>query len=250
MPLFVIPAQTFNLFKILGDSSKGKDETIKGFQISEFVTYREYKEYLSVIKKDSAQAYYLTQLPDSNIGSTEVRNKYITSSEYDELPIHGISWDNAMNFCKWKTIKENKDSIQFIYRLPSCSEWLAAYYYLSENSIKNDFNKNYSDWLINSKDESLYGSNSMEAINLFNNIYFHKKKDPLVLKRKFVIGDSYLFQQDKLLNYYRFSYYATQGYRQVSFRYIKEPVNQYKIIYPQRKNFAEEIFRYWGLKTK
>ncbi len=249
--LFDIPSQTINLFKILGDNSKGKDQTIKGCQISGLVTYKDYKEYLSAIKKDSSEAYYQTQLPDSNIGSTEVRNKYINSSEYNDFPVLGISWDNAMNFCKWKTLKENKDSIQFIYRLPNCSEWLAAYFYLSENKIKNDFNKNYSDWLLNSKDESFYDfNNSMKDVFPFNYIYFHKKNDPLVLKRKFVIGDSYLFQQDKLLNYYSFSYYSSEGYRQVSFRYIKEPINQSEKVYPKGKSFAVNILEYWGLKTK
>lgn len=249
--LFDIPPQTINLFKILGDNSKGKDQPIKGCQISGLVTYKEYKEYLSAIKKDSSKTYYQTQLPDSNIGSTEVRNKYINSSEYDDFPVLGISWDNAMNFCKWKTLKENKDSIQFIYRLPNCSEWLAAYFYLSDNKIKNDFNKNYSDWLLNSKDESFYDfNNSTKDEFPFNYIYFHKKNDPLVLKRKFVIGDSYLFQQDKLVNYYSFSFYSTEGYRQVSFRYIKESVNQSEKVYAKGKSLAVNILEYWGIKTK
>lgn len=249
--LFDIPSQSVNLIKILNDNFKVEEQTIKGFQISNLVTYKEYKEYLSDIKKDSLEAYYQTQLPDSNIGSIEVRNKYINSSEYNNLPVLGISWDNAMNFCKWKTLKENKDSILFIYRLPNCSEWLAAYFYLSEHKIKNDFNKNYSDWLLNPKYESMLDpQNSSKDLWRLSFIYFHKPNDPLTLKRKIVIGDSYLFQQDKLLNYFNFSYYATEGYRQVSFRYIKEPVNQSEIMYLNDKSIAQNVLKYWGLKTK
>ena len=244
--LFSIPTQTINLFKILGDSVRGKDQTIKKFQISELVTYREYKEYLSAIKRDSSESYYQTKLPDSNIGSVEVRNKYITRPDYDDLPVLGVSWDNAMDFCKWKTLMENKDSIRFIYRLPNCSEWLAAYFYLVESNIKNDFNKDYSDWLLNSKDESILGYD--KDFFPFNFIYFHKKNEARVLRRKFVIGDSYLFQQEELINYYSFSYYADEGYRQVSFRYIKELLNQSEFVYRGGKTFAANIIEYWGIK--
>lgn len=62
--LFDIPSQTIDLFKILGVNSKGKDHTIKGCQISRLVTYKDYKEYLDTIKKDSSESYYQTQLPD------------------------------------------------------------------------------------------------------------------------------------------------------------------------------------------
>lgn len=244
---FYIPSQSINLFKILSDNFKGKEQTINSFQISNLITLKEYKEYLRAIKNDSSEAYYQTQLPDSGIGSVEVRNRYINRSEYNNLPVVGISWDNAMNFCKWKTLNENKDSILFIYRLPHCSEWLAAYSYLSKHKIKNDFNKNYSDWLLNPKDESIFDPQDLWRLSY---IYFHKFHDPLTLKRKMVIGNSYLFQQEKLLNYFDYSYYATEGYRQVSFRYIKDQVNQSEIMYPTNKSTCNSILKYWGLNTK
>ncbi|MEQ1734400.1 MAG: SUMF1/EgtB/PvdO family nonheme iron enzyme, partial [Bacteroidia bacterium] len=153
---FNIPAQTINLYKIIGVNTTAKEHTVKSFNISELISYKEYKTFLNDTKNDSSIEYYQTLLPDSNIGSIEIRNKYIKGNAYDNLPVLGISWDNAMNFCRWKTLKENKDSIQFIYRLPIYSEWLAAYFYLSQNKIKNDFNQNYSDWLINSKSEVCY----------------------------------------------------------------------------------------------
>lgn len=249
--LFSIPTQTLNLFKILGDDTRGKDQTINKFQISELVTFKDYKYYLKEIKKDSSDHYYQTQLPDSNIGSTAVRDQYLTSAEYDDFPVLGISWDNAMNYCKWKTLMENKDSIEFIYRLPDYSEWLAAYSYLAESKIRHDLNKNYSDWLLNSKDESFFDfTNTTENEWAAFYIYFHKKDDPRVLKRKLVIGDSYLYHQDKLINYQAFSYYSFEGYRQVSFRYVKEPVNQFEDLSSKSESRAARVLAYWGLKTK
>lgn len=248
--LFGIPAQTLDLFKLMGYDPKGK-QAIKGFQISSFVTYREYKEYLNAIKKDSSEVYYQTQLPHKNIASTETWNKYIESDEYDGFPVLGISWDNAMNFCRWKTLRENKDSIRFVYRLPNCSEWLAAQHYLSENKIPNDMNKNYSDWLLNVKDESAYDFTEKDKnVFPFDYVYWHRKNDSPVLKRKWAIGDSYLYQQNKLVNYYAFSYYANEGYRQISFRYVKEMVTEPDMMHPNKKSLPISLLEYWGIKSK
>ena len=249
--LYSIPTQTINLYKSLAYNSRTSAQTIKAFQISEQVTYKEYKDYLTSIKKDSSATFYLTQLPDSSIGSAEVYKEYITSVEYDNFPVLGISWDNAMNFCKWKTQKENKDGIQVIYRLPNCSEWLAAYSYLSENKIKNDFNRNYSDWLVNAFDESVshYASDTSSSQFIYDWLYFHASKDPLGYKRKLVIGNSYLYQQQNIL-FYLFSFYANEGYRQIGFRYVKETVSESPETGQNGKSIAQSLIEHWGLKNK
>jgi len=247
--LYDIPLQTIYLFKVLGIEPKDKDQTVKEFQISKFVTYLEYKEYLNAIKLDSTEIYFQTQLPDSNIGIPNIRSKYITSVEYDKYPVLGISWDNAMNFCKWKTLKENKDSIEFIYRLPTLYEWVAAYNYLLKYKIDNDFNINYSDWLLNSKDESVYfHKNDIDNSFFSKYIYLHKISDHRALKRKFVIGNSYLYQIEKLFDYYFFNFYSDEGYRQISFRYIKEPIVSSEIVNKSGKSLAENILDYWNIK--
>ena len=245
-----IPTQTIDAYKLLGDTSNSFIETIETFEISDFVSYKAYKLYLMAIKKDSTNSFYLSQLPDTNLGPKEVYEKYIKSDDYDNFPVLGISWENAMNYCKWKTLNENpKDSIIFIYRLPVCSEWLAAYTYLQKNKVSNDFNTSYSDWLMNSKDESLYMF-SNDTVFPFDYIYFHKKNDPPVLKRKFVIGDSFLYQHKRLLDYYMASFYATQGYRQIAFRTVKESVSKSKKLKLLNHSLDESLLNYWGLKVK
>lgn len=223
-PLHKIPAQTLKLYILLSDSSKNKETQVKEFEISNFITFKEYKIYLASVKKDSSLKFYSTQLPDTSICiNIETYNKYISDIEYDNYPVLGISWDNAMNYCKWKTKQDNpKDTTIFFYRLPHCSEWLAAKYYFEKNKIVNDLNKKYSDWLINSKDESHFFFTGTEATFTYDYFYVHSKVEAKVLKRKFVIGNSYLFQKEKLMDFYTFSYYANEGYRQIAFRYVKD----------------------------
>ena len=247
--LFNIPTQIIYPYHLLGDLSNPLQMTVKKFQISQFVTYAEYKEYLKVIKADSSENYYLTQLPDSNIGHGEIHNTYITSDAYDALPVIGISWENAMNFLKWKTLRENKnDSIRFIFRLPQGSEWLAAYKHLEENDIKHDFNALYSDWLLSTMDESYYSILKSKEL-AFDYCYFHKPNDPPALKRKLTLGDSYLFQSDKLLNYRRFSFYSYRGYRHIGFRYVKGSPDG-----PNTKsglaNHSNGLLKWWGLQEE
>ncbi len=242
--LTTIPTQTLNLFKMIGAISKAKESTVKSFQISEFVSFKEYKTYLNAIKKDSTMEFYLSQFPDSNISSPEAYRKYISIDEYDDYPVLGITWESAMNFCRWKTLADNKDSIKFYYRLPVVSEWLAAYHYYTQNKIKNDMNDKYSDWLYSNFDEATYGYKE-DFEFMFDYPYPYKKTDPMVLKRMRVIGDSYMFQHDPsflipgvyyfpLLNNY---YYAYEGQRHVAFRYVKINTSAYPdLIYTGASN--------------
>jgi hypothetical protein len=244
-----IPAQSIDLHNLIGDDTN-KTYSISEFSISDFITYKEYKKYLNSIKKDSSESFYTSQFPDSNISTNkQVYQSYINENKYDTLPVIGISWENAMNYCKWKTLNENHgNSIDVIYRLPNCSEWLSAYYYFKTNNIPNDMNQLFSDWLLNSKDESLPEiSKFMEDYFPYDYIYLHLKEDSPSMKRKFVIGDSFLYQQETLANYRLYSFYSTKGYRQIGFRYIKEQVNQSKNAYPKGESYAVKVLKYWNL---
>jgi hypothetical protein len=235
--LYSIPSQSKNFHSLYGDTTYKKEQTVEAFKISEQVTFKEYKEYLAAIKKDSSEKYYLSQLPDTNIAiDKDVYNTYITSKEYDNYPVLGISWDNAMNYCKWKTIKDNgSDSIDFIYRLPRRLEWLAAYHYLKVNNKKHDFNQNYSDWLLNAYEET-WSSFTKEADVDYT--YDALVDDHPVLKRKRVLGNSYLYTKEKPLNLIWYGY-EYEGYRQIAFRYVKVKINEAE----------KSVIKKWKLKS-
>lgn len=247
---YIIPTQELNLYQMIGDESKKPAITVKEFEISQQVTLKEYKDYLNAVKKDSSETFYRSQLPDTSIGSADVRAKYLNDKQYENFPVLGISWEDAMNYCKWKTMSTQKDSIKVLYRLPHCSEWLAAYSYLQTSKTKHDFNVNYSDWSINTFDESFYDFMKRQdpQLFLFDWVHLHVKKDARVLKRKRVMGNSYLYQQN-----HRFmdasSFYANEGYKQIGFRCVIVPIipvaeNQ------NGKNLNTTLLEYWGIQKK
>jgi len=257
--LYSIPKQTIDPFKILGPTStefgyKNAKAPISmkldmdAFEISSLVTFGEYKEYLAVIKKDSSAAFYLSQMPDTLMCTKGVYKAYTSGNDFDSDPVVGISWEAAMNYCRWKTMQNNKGDINYIFRLPCESEWLDAYNYLNTKSEKNDLSQNYSDWLLNAHDEDWWdfshGSN-------YNYIYLAGKKEPTVLKRKDFIGDSYLFKYENLADYEETFGYQDHGYRQVGFRVIKEPVdttNRMDGKENSQPSIDLQILKYWGLK--
>jgi Sulfatase-modifying factor enzyme 1 len=229
-----VPEQTLNLYELIGYLNEDRKDTIKAFGISDFITYKEYKKYLNSIKRDSSEQFYTSQLPDTNITIDKtVYQEYITSNVYDNYPVLGISWENAMNYCKWKTLKDNKKGeIKFIYRLPKGSEWVATLNFCTENNIKLDMDDKYSDWILNSFDETIYNFYMSE----FDYVYLHKEDDLPVLKRKWTVGESYLYYIPSLIDGYpsiRYGY-SYIGYQHIAFRIVITKADK-------------SILNYWGL---
>lgn len=244
--MYPIETQSIDLQGLMG-GIKGDSMTVSGFEISELITYGEYKNYLSNIKSDSSYAFYLTQLPDSNMCLENCYTAYITSTKFDSFPVVGISWEAAMNYCKWKTLQQNeKGRIKHIYRLPTVQEWVTAYHSAHRPL---DMNQYYSDWLLNTKDESIYSRrNSSEHRNtLLKQVYFAKDEDLKVFKRKVVMGNSFLFQKEKLIDFYKFSYYSFEGYRHVSFRMVKETETDKA---QNQKNHFSGMLKFWNLEDE
>lgn len=251
-PFYDIPAQTIHMSKLLGIRTKSISITVNSFQISGLVTLKEYKTYLDAVRKDSSEIFYRSQLPDSSIGTKETRQIYLTDPVYEDYPVLGISWESAMNFCKWKTLKELPANgiPDYIYRLPNCSEWLSAYQYVTDNGVDHDFSKNYSDWLISSRDGKIFeeetGGNNDLPIYInpqrsylwpYDEIYYHKPSDSPALKYKLVIGNSYWYGQPYFL-YHSFRYPAHAGYPYIGFRYVKDD------------QYLPGITEYWEIKSK
>jgi hypothetical protein len=245
---YVIPKNTFQPYLFLGkipdvpygmNIKMNYEMELDSFEISHQITYGDYKNYLNDIKKDSSLLFYLKQLPDSTIASKENYAKYTTGNMYDSFPVMGISWEAAMNFCKWKTINENEKSSSYICRLPLLSEWLFAYSFFQKTETKNDLNKYFSDWTLSNYYEGGYFVKEGFSFDIY---FFSKENDPPRRKRKVAMGDSYFYQKEKLCDHWR-GLYSFTGYRQVAFRIIKQKLNE-----KNNKVLNENIMKLWNIK--
>jgi hypothetical protein len=142
------------------------------------------------------------------------------------------------------TIKNNPDSLQEIYRLPNLYEFYSAYTFLQSSAIHNSFNDSYSDWLMDAKDESVIDYQKEIPFSYF---YFHLKTDPVVMKRKSVIGKSFLYSFNYLEDYLRLSFYADHGYRHIGFRIVKDTNPESFYIESETGKFENPLLKYWNL---
>ena len=147
---------------------------IAEFEMTDFIKWKDYKKFLNYCQNYLPKADYelmLPHLPES------ILNDALNSSTYDEKPVTGVSWTCAHYFAEWATIEEVTYSVEFLYRLPSAAEWVAARKQLDPK--KSDLDKQYADWTTTAKDESL-------PCLSYN--YSARRDDPPSMKRKLVLG--------------------------------------------------------------
>jgi formylglycine-generating enzyme required for sulfatase activity len=93
-------------------------------------------EYWTAVTYGSNSAEHLATLPDTNVWlekdaySAPYAKYYYRHLAYRNFPVVGISHDQALAFCKWRTarVKEHgyiayKRELHFTFRLPSSQEW-------------------------------------------------------------------------------------------------------------------------------
>jgi formylglycine-generating enzyme required for sulfatase activity len=221
---------------------------VKEFELSQDqVSLASYKIFLNDMRKDSGELVYQSLLPDTNIGPKEVRDVYFNSGKYDDYPVVGISWENALKYCRWMTLKSNPDSLKVIYRLPNLYEYYSAYTYMQSAAINNSLNGSYADWLMDVKDESAAEMKDEIPLSYY---YFHLAEDPPVMKRKMVIGKSFLYSFHSLEDYLKFSYYGNEGYRHIGFRLVKDTDAKSFMLESNEMRYENPLLKYWKLKPK
>lgn len=86
------------------------------------LTNADWKTYINDVKKASGEdsEAYKNTLPDTAVWKQSYRGPYIKSQRYDDWPVIGVSYDQAMDYCVWrsKTISQ-KERREVTYSLPS-----------------------------------------------------------------------------------------------------------------------------------
>lgn len=93
-------------------------------------------EYLYHLRADSAIENYNKAIPDSTVWAPLLKDgfshkNYLTKTEFRFYPVVGISYEQAANYCKWRTaivngnLEEKNPAIKYRvnFRLPSEKEW-------------------------------------------------------------------------------------------------------------------------------
>lgn len=227
------------------DSIRSFNFTLDTFSISEQVTLADYKEFMNAVKRDSGIAAYRKVLPDSSIMTPDDFRVYLSTNKYDQWPVAGVSWMNAMLYCKWKTITAGQDTLRYLYTLPTGPEWA-----LASESFEMKYSKNlFSDWLMDAHDESIY--DFVHDGNSLVFVYLEKKEDPNVMKRKRILGNNWMFKHPVTHWGTGPYFYSFEGSRVLSFRLVKRGIvradkkasNEYK-----RNQFSNQVLTWWGLK--
>lgn len=68
------------------------------------ITNLHWLEYLHCIKKDSSYAFYNSQIIDSTYHYSGSFNKdYLHHPEFRNYPLIGVSYEQAKEYCKWRS---------------------------------------------------------------------------------------------------------------------------------------------------
>ena len=95
--------------------------TVSSFYMDQYevrnVDWREYTNWLSVVFKNTAPALVEKAQPNKETWREELAYNepyldfYFTHPSYDQYPIVGVTWEQAMDFCSWRTDRVNEKAL-------------------------------------------------------------------------------------------------------------------------------------------
>lgn len=189
--------------------------SLTDFSISRKISLGEYRQF---VESQPSEMYHQLR-PDTSITHAEAYRAYWETDDYDKYPALGISWDNAMAYCQWRTLEEQRPgSYSYYYTLPTYYQWIGAFRQLDSKRKKHDFNQDYADWLLHAYPITEYSF--LHDLNP-DLAYQEDTLELLKLQRSLSIGASYHRQLANIRDYYRQEMTKNRGYADVGFRIVK-----------------------------
>lgn len=100
------------------------------------VSNLDYRTFLDELIKNNQLEIYIKSLPDSTVWTKDSRSNeamvryYFRHLAYENYPVVGISYENAMDYCNWLTMKYNNDKKRkykkVVFQLLSKRDWMYA----------------------------------------------------------------------------------------------------------------------------
>ena len=235
LPLTYVDSLSLNSKEIFGSRRNYKVDVFE-FDTSPLISWKQYKEFLNDMDRMFGEHRKTELMPAM---PSEVITKVMNSSDFDNEPVTGVSWTQAMVFARWKTIMANESGIEFEYSLPYLTEWHAIRVAKNNKQNKLSIDEGIAEWTLNSMDESLlyFGEHRTPYI------YVAAENDPPSMKRKIVIGASSLFAPLNYADYATKSYYQDSSYSHIGFRLVKRDIES------DLDDFSDvmgdHIFKFW-----
>lgn len=172
--------------------NKRRRITVSSFFMDQYeirnIDWREYTNWLKVIFKKTAPKLIDKAQPNEKVWREELAynepylQNYFSHPAYDQYPIVGVTWEQAMDYCAWRTDRVNELALvnAGVIEHPN----FAALKNLGKDSISNTFVFNTQKYLLQNKFQPNKGSKPL--------------KDLYGQERKADISDGILFSEFRL----------------------------------------------------
>lgn len=106
---------------LMDNNANPRQVTVASFYMDETevtnVSYREYLTWLNRVFGESYPEVYWNALPDTNAWRSELSyneprvNNYLRHAGFSHYPVVGVSWNQAQDYCAWRTDRVNELSL-------------------------------------------------------------------------------------------------------------------------------------------